>query len=63
MRIVSIIIVGVLLFGIVAVAGCINPFDPCENTFTDCNHSCGEGLLNSLCKEKCTYDYNQCEKG
>jgi len=37
--------------------------DPCERTFTDCNHGCGEGILNSLCKEKCTYDYNVCEKG
>ena len=36
-------------------------FDPCERTFSDCNHNCGEGILNSICKEKCTYDYRVCE--
>jgi len=35
--------------------------DPCEKELSDCNHSCGEGILNSICKEKCTYDYRACE--
>jgi hypothetical protein len=38
-------------------------FDPCEKTFSDCNHGCGEGILNSICKEKCSYDYRICEDG
>lgn len=36
--------------------------DPCEREFTDCNHACGEGLLSSICKEKCSYDYRSCKK-
>ncbi len=35
--------------------------DPCEREFSDCNHSYGEGLLNSVCKEKCSYDYRKCK--
>jgi hypothetical protein len=35
--------------------------DPCERQFSDCNHGCGEGILNSICKEKCSYDYRSCE--
>ena len=34
--------------------------DPCESRFNECNHGCGEGILSSLCKEKCTYNYNSC---
>ncbi len=37
--------------------------DPCERVFTDCNHGCGEGILSSICKEKCSYDYRICEDG
>jgi len=37
--------------------------DPCKSAFEDCNYDCGEGLLNKLCKEKCTYDYNKCNEG
>ena len=25
--------------------------DPCEKQFQQCNHSCGEGILSSICKE------------
>lgn len=34
--------------------------DPCEREFNSCNHACGEGILNSICKEKCSYEYRQC---
>lgn len=36
--------------------------DPCRSAFEDCNYSCGEGVLSSICKEKCTYDYNTCRE-
>ncbi len=35
--------------------------DPCEKEFQDCNHACGEGILSSVCKEKCSYDYRRCK--
>ncbi len=37
--------------------------DPCEGEFQECNHACGEGILSSICKEKCSYDYRECKKG
>lgn len=37
--------------------------DPCENAFSECNHACGEGILSSICKEKCSYDYRSCKNG
>jgi hypothetical protein len=37
--------------------------DPCEKIFSDCNHGCGEGILSSICKEKCSYDYRSCKNG
>ena len=36
--------------------------DPCERQFSDCNHACGEGWGNELCKTGCTFKYNQCKK-
>lgn len=55
-----------ILIGIVIISGCTNPIDPKEQakerarqTFNDCNQRCGEGILSPICKEKCTYDYNQ----
>ena len=50
---------GILLLAGLMLTGCV---DECKNTFEDCNYSCGEGLLSKLCKEKCTYDYNQCKE-
>ena len=35
--------------------------DPCEGEFSDCNHGCGEGILSSICKEKCAYNYRNCD--
>jgi PBP1b-binding outer membrane lipoprotein LpoB len=63
-KIVSII---VLLAFVVIISGCIsNPLDPkqqakdsAKRSFDECNQRCGEGILSSVCKEKCTYDYNQ----
>lgn len=36
--------------------------DPCKGEFEDCKYGCGEGWLSGACKEKCTYDYNKCNK-
>ncbi len=67
------IIIGLIVVGFFIAAGRINiagaagsgvPYvDPCERELNQCNHACGEGILSSVCKEKCTYDYNQCRKG
>lgn len=35
--------------------------DPCKSKLQECNYGCGEGILNSICKEKCSYDYRSCE--
>lgn len=40
----------------------IRYIDPCEKAFNECNHACGEGFLNSICKEKCSYDYRKCKR-
>ena len=37
--------------------------DPCEKNFSDCNHNCGDGILSSICKEKCTWEHNNCKNG
>ena len=37
--------------------------DPCERSFNDCNHDCGEGILNRICKEKCSYVFRSCKNG
>jgi len=41
----------------------INAIDPCESNFQQCNHGCGEGILSSICKEKCSYQYRSCKNG
>jgi len=35
--------------------------DPCVRAFDECNYDCGEGILSSVCKEKCSYDYRKCK--
>lgn len=35
--------------------------DPCVRAFEECNYECGEGLLSTVCKEKCSYDYRKCK--
>lgn len=37
--------------------------DPCQRTLDSCNTGCGEGILSSVCKEKCAYDYRKCKNG
>lgn len=55
-----IVLFGAGLFILIQTGVVANVFDPCERTFTDCNHGCGEGILNSICKETCAYDYRVC---
>lgn len=56
-------LVVVLLISLIFITGCSKideVTDKCKLTFEDCNYNCGEGILNSICKEKCTYQYNKC---
>ena len=55
-----IILIGLSIFSIVFLSGCINPFDPCEVERQECNNTCGDGLLGGLCKDACTIQYNTC---
>lgn len=66
MRIENIAIL-IVLATIVLISGCTSPSlkspkeqaqEQARESFDQCNYQCGEGILNSLCKEKCTYDYN-----
>jgi len=62
------IIILLLLLGIGAVimiqSGAVEKaVDPCEREFSSCNHGCGEGILSSVCKEKCSYSYRGCKNG
>jgi hypothetical protein len=36
--------------------------DSCSSKFDECNYECGEGFLSSLCKQKCTSDYQRCKE-
>ena len=62
LRIVVILLIAIVIVssGIILVGGC-TILDPCERKYTSCVHDCGEGILSDLCKEKCTYDRNQCK--
>lgn len=62
--IVILIIIVLLLLGIGAfILIQSRTLDPCERSFQECNHSCGEGILSSVCREKCSYDYRNCKNG
>lgn len=63
-QIMAILVSVILLMTVVLMGGCaaVQQLDPCEREYADCVHDCGEGILNDLCKEKCTYDRNQCQK-
>ena len=52
----------ILLIGLLLVSGCSEISDPCKSKFEDCNYNCGDGILSSVCKEKCTYQYNDCRE-
>jgi len=57
------LVIGAVIF--IANQGTVQQFatiDPCQRNLDSCNHDCGEGILSSICKEKCTYDYNQCKR-
>jgi len=64
-KLVSAVLFAVLVAGVLATfvfaSDCTATMDPCEKQLQDCNHACGEGVLAGICKEKCTYDYNQCK--
>jgi len=49
------------IIGLIFISGCTIG-DPCSEKFEDCNYACGEGILSSVCKEKCTWDYNDCRQ-
>ena len=51
-----------LIISLFLIAGCTQE-DPCQTEFEQCNYDCGEGVFSSICKEKCTYNYNQCKEG
>jgi hypothetical protein len=57
------IILAIIGFFLVSSGTLQKAVDPCERSFSDCNHGCGEGILSSVCKEKCSYDYRNCKNG
>lgn len=62
----KILAVILLISLIIFVSGCVSEIekqvDPCKRELEECNYECGEGILSSLCKEKCTYEYNKCKE-
>lgn len=60
--IVLLILLAIAAFVIIKSGALAKAIDPCEKEFSDCNHECGEGILSSLCKEKCSYDYRVCKE-
>lgn len=63
LKTIIILCIFILLFSII-INGCttIRQIDPCEREYTKCVHECGEGILSSICKEKCTYERNDCQE-
>ena len=57
------ILLGLAVYFIFQSGAVEEAIDPCERQFQDCNHGCGEGILSSVCKEKCSYDYRRCKNG
>lgn len=51
------------IISLLLISGCSEISDPCKSQFEDCNYDCGDGILSSICKEKCTYQYNNCKEG
>ncbi len=51
-----------LMISLLLVGGCAEISDPCKSQFENCNYGCGEGWLSGACKEKCSYDYRQCQE-
>lgn len=59
--IIVLILVGIGIYIAIESGAFKRALDPCEKQFEECNHACGEGILSSICKEKCTFDYKGCE--
>lgn len=59
--VIFLIILAIVSFIVIQNGALERAIDPCEKALTDCNHNCGSGILSSICKEKCTYDYNNCK--
>ncbi len=59
--IILLILLGIAAFVIIQSGAFQQAVDPCEKQFQDCNHGCGEGILNSVCKEGCSYNYRNCK--
>ena len=59
--IILLLLLGVATYFIIQSGAVEQVIDPCEKAFQDCNHGCGEGILNSVCKESCSYNYGQCK--
>jgi len=59
--IILLILLGVAAYFIVQSGALEKAIDPCKKQLDECNYGCGEGILNSVCKEKCSYDYRSCK--
>ena len=59
--IILLILLGIGAYVIIQSGALGKVVDPCERELQDCNHRCGEGILSSICKEKCSYDYRRCK--
>lgn len=60
--IILLLLLGIAAYFIISSGALEKAVDPCEREFQDCNHACGEGILSSVCKEKCSYDYRRCKE-
>lgn len=60
--IILLILLGIAVYFIIQSGAVEKAVDPCEREFQDCNHDCGEGILSSICKEKCSYEYRRCKE-
>lgn|GEM_PF-3271305 len=60
LKMMIILVLAILSLAIVLTSGC-TVIDPCERNYTNCVHDCGEGILSGICKEKCTFDRNECQ--
>lgn len=59
--IILLILLGIGAYIIIQSGALGKAVDPCEREFSECNHACGTGILSSVCKEKCSYDYRRCK--
>ena len=59
--VILLIIIGIGAYIFIQSGALERAIDPCEKEFNNCNHGCGSGILSSVCKEKCSYDYRRCK--